>query len=101
MDQTTWTDQIDPATGNPVAWWNNPAMAYHKGLDDGARLGYQRAMAEIFEIFRTTIGAVGETSVKEAMRRQIAASEAIARSREWDRTASQPRPGDFLGRNAA
>jgi hypothetical protein len=99
--QRDWTDEIDPATGNRIAWAESPALAYRKGLDDGVRLGYEQALRELFEGFKETIGATGSTTLRQAMSRQIATMEAADRRREWDRTASLPRPGDFRGRQAA
>ncbi len=98
--QSDWTDEIDPATGNRVAWWDAPHLAYRKGLDDGVRMGYEQAIRDIFEGFKESIGATDNTTFKEAMRRQIATMEAVDRRREWDRTARLPRPGDFRGQAA-
>lgn len=99
--KSDWTDEIDPSTGNRVAWWTAPHLAYRKGLDDGARMGYEQAIRDIFEGFRQSLGATGDTTFKEAMSRHIAESDAATRRREWDRTAALPRVGDFQGRQAA
>lgn len=98
---TDWTDEIDPATGNRIAWWENAPLAYRKGLDDGVRMGYEQAIRDIFDGFAGAIGATGDTTFKEAMGRRIALAEAADRRRAWDNTANIPRPGDFRGQQAA
>lgn len=86
-----------------VEWWNNPALAYSKGLDDGAKLGYEQAFKDIFDGFIEGLrgeSTLREVTLKEAMERQIKAIEQDATRRAWDATANIPRPNDFKGRAA-
>lgn len=84
---------------NSMEWWEHPATAYAKGLQDGAKLARDQAYAEMAAVFVGMFRAQGQ-DFAEAWRRHLAAKEAVDRRRAWDAAAASPRDGDLRGRAA-
>jgi hypothetical protein len=93
----SWIDEIDPRTGNRIAWWEDPALSWRKGFDDGYALGRKQAYESIMNAFMDSIGVVPGVDLKQAMNNQIRMVQQRAERIAFDSIAGKPWIGDNNG----
>jgi hypothetical protein len=79
------------------AWMTDPALAYLKGLQDGAQLGREQADAELVAAMASALSDSATDDYADAVDIYHRRIDQRRRREAVDADAGRVRPGDYLG----